>query len=243
MSENLTATVQNARLVFGSEEALADFNSGSAGTFTMTSNSGGFVTSTATNDDTIDDTYTMAIYDRAGPTAPVASVGFTITDTTVGQSTVNFQTEAGFSFFVSDLKVVTDADALATATSSIEIRPDGGIYGKGNVGPTGSNGVQFIKIGTWHQSATTTGNFTVRAEIISGPTGTSIAQGSYGTDLSLSSTQSWSHQLRVRAPNSRFTSMQVRYTITDNADPTNTASQNIVFNGEVVYIGNAVETP
>jgi len=248
MSENLTATVQNARLVFGSEEALADFNSGSAGTFTMTSNSGGFATSTATNDDTIDDTYTMAIYDRAGPTAPAASVGFTITDTTVGgpggQSTVNFVAEPSIGgFFVADLKVVTDADALATAISSVEIRPDGGVYGKGNLDPLGSNGVTFIKIGTWHQSATTTGNFTVRAEIISGPTLTSVAQGSYGTDLSLSSTQSWSHQVRVRAPNSRFTSMQVRYTITDDADPTNTASQNIVFNSEVEYIGNAVETP
>ena len=244
MSENLTATVQNARLVFGSEEALADFNSGSAGTFTMTSNSGGFVTSTATNDDTINDTYTMAIYDRAGPTAPAASVGFTITDTTAGQSTVNFVAEPSIGgFFVADLKVVTDADALATAISSVEIRPDGGVYGKGNLDPLGSNGVQFIKIGTWHQSATTTGNFTVNAEIISGPTLTSVAQGSYGTDLSLSSTQSWSHQVRVRAPNSRFTSMQVRYTITDNADPTNTASQNIVFNSEVEYIGNAVDQP
>ena len=248
MSENLTANVQNARLVFGSEETLADFNSGSAGTFTMTSNSGGFVTSTATNDDTIDDTYTMAIYDRAGPTAPAASVGFTITDTTVGgpggQSTVNFVAEPSIGgFFVADLKVVTDADALATAISSVEIRPDGGVYGKGNLDPLGSNGVTFIKIGTWHQSATTTGNFTVRAEIISGPTLTSTASGSYGTDLSLSSTQSWSHQVRVRAPNSRFTSMQVRYTITDNADPTNTASQNIVFNSEVEYIGNAVDQP
>ena len=241
MSENLTANVQNTRLVFGSSETVEDFDAGSERTFTMTNNVGGFTTVTATNDDTIDDTYTMAVYDQARPASPVASVGFTITDTTVGgnESVVNFQLEPAFTTWaVQTIKAYTN-DLLNTAVSGLQFRSDGGIYGEGNVIPGTPLPDQYIKLATWHQAATTTGNFTLTATIQGAgvPSDGAIAVGSYGTNLSLSSTQQFDLIASARNPTSRFASMLVSFTITDDADPTNTDTQSIAFFSELEYVG------
>jgi hypothetical protein len=245
MSENLTANVQNTRLVFGSSETLADFDAGSERTFTMTNNVGGFTTVTATNDDTIDDTYTMAVYDQARPASPVASVGFTITDTTVGgnESIVNFQLEPAFTTWAVQTLKAYNNEFLNTAVSGLQFRSDGGIYGEGNIIPGTPLPDQYIKLATWHQAATTTGNFTLTATIQGAgvPSDGGVAQGSYGTNLSLSSTQQFDLIASARQPTSRFASMLVSFTITDDADPTNTDTQSIAFFSELEYIGTDTE--
>ena len=245
MSENLTANVQNTRLVFGSSETVADFDAGSERTFTMTNNVGGFTTVTATNDDTIDDTYTMAVYDQARPASPVASVGFTITDTTVGgnESVVNFQLEPAFTTWaVQTIKAYTN-EILNTAVSGLQFRSDGGIYGEGNVIPGTPLPDQYIKLGTWHQAATTTGNFTITATIQGAgvPSDGGVAVGSYGTNLSLSSTQQFDLIASARQPTSRLASMLVSFTITDDADPTNTDTQSIAYFSELEYVGTDID--
>ena len=228
MSQNLTANVQNTRLVFGSSETLADFDEGSERTFTMTANNGSFFTVTATNDDTIDDTYTMAIYDQARPDAPVAQVGFTITDTTTvtPETIVDFALATGNSAWL-----VWNFEArqrFATSVASVTFNPDGTITAQGNSAPPRTDGL----LGYWHQDASPTGNFTITATITTGPTNTGVAGGSYGTPLSLSSGRTFSLTTTAGSIGIQESAMIVSFTIVDDADPTNTDTQSITFRAE-----------
>ena len=232
MSEPLNAGLSGGtRLVFGSSETLADFASGSAGTFTMTSNSGGFTTATAANQDTQDDTYTMRIFESIGVSAsqtPAASVGFTITDTTAPTtSQVNFALNSPYAWNVFNFNTNSGTNEPVTSLATIVFDPSGAVFATGNASPGGTQ-----EIGTWHQSASTIGNFTLRADIIAGPTSVGRAVGSYGTNLSLSSSKRFDLSLSSRAAND-VSNMSVRFTVTDNSDPRNTKSQTIDFTSEV----------
>lgn len=214
MSSGVSDTISTGmNLQFADPSVFADFSSGSSGTVAVTSNSGTFSLTTAVNDDTSDDAYTMGLYTSVASNVPVASVGFTIADSNPN-STVDVQFNSGQTSLISDIRIGS------TSTSTLSILPDGGIYATGNIEPEGIG----VQIGTW-TSGTPSGNFTVEATITTGPSGLGTAYGSFGTALSLSTSRSWYLELPAPSLGNRVSEMIVNITITDNEDPSNTSTQ------------------
>jgi hypothetical protein len=228
MSSGVSDTISTGtNLQFANPSVFADFSSGSSGTVVVTSNSGTFSLTTAVNDDTSNDVYTMGLYTSVASNAPVATVGFTIADATPN-STVDIQIDPAESNIISDL------ETGSTAIAYLEFKNDGTFAATGSVQPNGTN----VQIGTW-TSGTPSGNFTIRADIpvasnprLQEPTGLGQEYGSYGTPLSLSTSRVWYLELVAPSAGTNVSEMTLNITITDNSDPSNTSAQVFSFQCE-----------
>lgn len=234
MEENVTSSIPSGTVLhfgldagsgtpLGAASVFDDIASGYRGSVSVTSNSGGFVTVTAENADTVDDSYTMGLYTSETSTTPVASVSFVINDATVASSPVDIVMPATT---IRDIR-----DNYATAIARVTFTSGGQILGTGNLNPGGNN----VLMGTWTPS-TPLGNYTITATGPSGEfflaSGDATFSGSLVTPLSLSSDRQWALLINPPGPpavGTYFGSENVVFTITDTADPTNTDSVTITF--------------
>jgi hypothetical protein len=144
MSTNLTGTVSSGTAVFFATPSLwDDFSSNARGSFTVTSNSGNFNVSIASDTDITNDVYTFSVYSTATSASVLASSTITIQDLTPSNIVTLASVAASYT---QNTRTFTWGEK---AVQGLSFHTDGRITRASDQGEKADLGLDAILVGYW----------------------------------------------------------------------------------------------